>query len=156
MNREQLYFESVDTLLDAFNNATLEHAVCTRCAVGNLCEKASLQTGIKNDAWSHVFMTITKDRQYTYPFNPGTEKGLKLIEASGYTQEELMRVEYAFESSIEHLWNEDWELPNEKEAQFIGLTAVLKVLKEIHEVEQVVSSESQEKLNIIASQFQLA
>lgn len=159
MNREQLYFESVDTLLDAYLEGTLYHGSCYSCAVGQLCQKASVETGIRVGIWGNLFSTQPgKKIQYVRDDVDGKiRKEINtLIEASGYTQNELMKIEYAFETSVNHLYIREREFENEKEAQFVGLTAVLKVLKEIHEVEPVVSSESQEKLNIIASQFQLA
>jgi len=36
MNREKLYFKTVDILLDAYNNGTLLSGNCYACAVGNL------------------------------------------------------------------------------------------------------------------------
>ena len=76
------------------------------------------------------------------------QKGLELIESTGYTLDELARIEFAFENSIrntqegyEHYTDED-----PKKGQFIGLTAVLNVLAEIHATPEKSTKANQEKL----------
>ena len=57
--------------------------------------------------------------------------GLGAIKATGYSLEELARIEFAFESAIDHEFDEDgFDMPEHK-SQWIRLQAVLKVLFDI-------------------------
>jgi hypothetical protein len=85
MNREELYYQSVDTLLDAYNSGGLEHGICSACAVGNLCRAASKTTGLPPDSWSNLFLTAVWrniPRQSTYESDSEDVRlgALKLIE----------------------------------------------------------------------------
>jgi hypothetical protein len=128
MNRIELYKKTVDILLDAYNNGTLEHGHCSRCAVGNICG---------GSAWSDRFSTTincdSEAKQYIYNFD--YEEIDICIQNSGYSQKELMEIEYAFESSIAHDYTV-LRVFESKKGQYIGLCAVMKVLQNIHEVEQ--------------------
>lgn len=79
------------------------------------------------------------------------QKGLELIESTGYTMDELAKIEFVFENSIretekgyEHYTDED-----PKKGQLIGLTAVLNVLADIHAVQESVTKVNQQKLEKI-------
>lgn len=140
MNRPELYQKTVDVLLDAYNSRELKHALCTACAVGNICKEASQITGISKGAWSVLFATTTSLVQMEYESESLKESvyaAYKLINATGYTKQELMKIEYAFEKE------------GYSDNQYPGLCRVLDVLKEIHETEQEVSNDNQVKLSSI-------
>lgn len=149
MNREELYHKTVDKLLDAYNNEELMHSNCMMCAVGNICDG--------DNSWSVLFFTEYNHRKKeskqivsVYNFKEEREGGLQTIANSGYTKEELMKIEFAFENSISHnyLYYKETAI---KEGQYIGLCAVLDVLKEIHEKENI--TEDKQKLTTIYNGF---
>ena len=150
MNRPELFEKSVNTLLDAYNNRTLEHGSCYACAVGNLCNHAAKELNFSNHIWNNVFMTHSDiHRQYFYVKEElgferqiEYEKALKLISKTGYTAEELAAIEYAFESSIANDY-ERYTTRDKVKGQYIGLCAVLEVLKEIHEKEEITKEQKQ-------------
>jgi len=145
MNRIELYQKTVDTLFDAYNNGTLQHGNCLDCAVGNICG---------SDAWSARFVTMIDVK--TCEIRRGVASHRKFsqeeietcISNSGYSEEELKSIEYAFEASIAENYYEFINY-SPKRGQYIGLCAVLKVLSEIHEVDQTNHEEVSNKLNCI-------
>jgi hypothetical protein len=155
---EETYLRSVDILLDAYNNETLLHGNCYACAIGNL---------LHTNVWKHDFMTIGKNRQMSYrKYGINVSYGASgevhiteyylddLYKEHGFTREEVMKIEYAFESSL-HLsikgYGHYFWPGHRKEGQFIGLTAVLKVMAELVDTE-VDSLKHQERLEKIASE----
>lgn len=75
-------------------------------------------------------------------------EAVKLIESTGYTMEELMKIEFAFEISIDNTeeGRNHYIYEDNKKGQFIGLTAVLNVLAEIHAAPETEKTSNQEKL----------
>jgi len=147
MQREDLYYKTVDLLLDAYNSNQLEHGSCTKCAVGNLCNNKTY--------WSQLFMTSKgfngklEQEFYEDAYTKSIKKDL--LKITGYTWKELAEIEWAFESSIENTEEgySYYRNTDVKKGQFIGLTAVLNLLKEIHQVDKEVSEEKQLKLESI-------
>lgn len=83
------------------------------------------------------------------------EDGIKAIESTGYTIEELARVEYAFEHSLRNT-PEGYNYyvdKDPKKGQFIGLTAVLGILAEIHEVSIQEKEGSQVRLEKVYAEI---
>lgn len=141
MNRPELFQKSVDTLLDAYNKKDIRHANCSACAVGNLLLDVAVEKDIPNNSWAHIFMYRTdKNEQVLHNKEDVSETdyelGMTLINSSGYTVEELMKIEYAFETA-----------GDKKDEQYKGLCAVLEVLKEIHEKDNIIVE--REKLDTI-------
>lgn len=164
MEREELYHKTVDALLDAYNAGELAHSNCECCAVGNICKEASKLTNINNAMWGNLFYTNSYGTQIMPEFltddseqlKKWREDAKKLIEATGYSMIELMRIEYAFETSIQKTpeGQTHWLYKERlKEGQFIGLCAVLDVLKDIHEVELDSHETSVSKLTVIKDKF---
>ena len=118
MKRPELYKKTVDILFNAYFNDMLRHGFCGACAVGNII-KANV--GIVSDNWYYVIEEKRSGRssQIADPEIARTE-----INSTGYTINELAKIEAAFEGAPG--WKEDY--------MFNGLVAVLEVLKEIHEV----------------------
>jgi len=162
MKKEELYYKTVDLLLDAYNERRLKHGHCDACAVGNICGSS---------LWAARFITLDNQDQVINPsefrganedfdkvkvlpfeewYDPSKETILALqeqadevIAASGYSQKELIKIEFAFESSLKDI---KWEDTSEVDHQFIGLCAVLDVLKEIHEVGSIEHESSSVRL----------
>lgn len=68
---------------------------------------------------------------------------MKQIESTGYTVEEILEIEKAFEAALYD--DEMTEIPT----QIHGLTAVLNKLAEIHEIKDDLIKENQTKLETI-------
>ncbi len=107
-NKEQ-FEKTVQVLVKAYFEGTLEHMDCRACAVGNI---------VGHGEWMPQFVRYD-------PYNERVQNN------SGYTWKELGVIERAFESVI--TTREDF---NSDQHQYNGLMAVLDVLFEIHEVEQ--------------------
>ena len=128
---------SIEVLQRAYLEETLDAGNCEACAVGNLVAASSYK-GQSFD-WRFIFCTADGE-QVIYEFeNPWSEeadefyrKGLDAIKATGYSVEELARVEYAFEASLSR---EDGDKMLDHEYQWIRLQAVLKVLFDIEGIE---------------------
>lgn len=158
MNRPELYQKTINVLLDAYNNGELSHGVCSCCAVGNICKESSNELGISNDMWSFLFVTSCDEGFYKptksiFSTCSKIEQALILIKDTGYTVEELTKIEWAFETAIPIEKREYYTKLKTKEGQYMGLCAVLEVLKQIHEKEEIV--EAKERLDAIYSNFNL-
>lgn len=131
-----LYQRTTDILFQAYFNDTLKHNDCSKCPVALLIlagggDKFSYwwdsyygPNGIEGleEAWSSVFLT----RGPIQTIHPENYQGIakQIIDSTGYTWQDLAKIEFAFESAP-HGMNEDDHVYN-------GLVAVLEVLKEIH------------------------
>ena len=123
MIKEQLYNKTVDILVQAYFNDTLIHGNCASCAVGNIVahnmgytytsDKKFWECSIPN--WYDVFRAYQKYEG----------KAKKQIDSTGYTWQELAKVEKAFESAGKGNSGDDY--------MFNGLMAVIDVLDIIHE-----------------------
>lgn len=138
MNRPQLLAKTRQILFDAYYNDTLEHGNCYACAVGNI---VAANMGIKivpcdffsftfewekgDSAWDAVFCTGNGAQRR----NPDAYEWCDAraqIDATGYTWEELAKIEFAFETA--HRGDSD------EDRMYNGLVAVLDVLDQIHNV----------------------
>jgi hypothetical protein len=148
MINPELYKKTVDILYDAYFNNTLVHGDFCACAVGNLIaantgEKILLRnTAVHMDGRKRRIMKLDSERSpewikvfYTVGindtlFNSCNYKGFAKLEidSTGYSLQELMKIEYAFEVANKGESEEDY--------LFNGLIAVLDVLSKIHEVEE--------------------
>lgn len=120
MINEALYNKTVDILVQAYFEDSLIHFKCQACAVGNL---VAYYTG-QRDENGKLF---AKDWSWAGPvYGRGwcdTGEGIKQVKATGYTAQELFKIEQAFESKRN----------SEGDAMFNGLMAVIDVLDQIHE-----------------------
>lgn len=147
---------AINALVQAFFTDTLAKGTCTACAVGNICAAAmgakvvpyahsknlfaAIKEGkeVNNYSWNCLFFTDPTGKQRIaeepeeYPF------AVKIIESTGYTIQELARVEKAFEThtKIDSLY---YYLTYTKaeimEDQYNGLMAVVNTLCEIEGIE---------------------
>lgn len=137
---------TINILVQAYLNNTLKKGDCRACAVGNI---------LGTHQWSSLFVTCNseegggkrqitalpgcvlisiKDHIIQVPIWSLPEQGVKNVKeaqeaiiASGYTIEELARIENAFELAPEG--------NNGDEAMFNGLMAVVDVLADIHGID---------------------
>lgn len=149
---KETYQRSVDILLDAYNKEQLFHGKCSACAVGNLLGTAE---------WSCLFYygpTSKEQRDFSAGIPTDKLKSLqKLFYKKGFTQKELMKIELAFEGSIAkteqgyYYYADD----NIKKGQYIGLCAVLDIMKDMIEepIQQEQIDQNQNNLNIIYNNF---
>ena len=135
---------TVNVLVKAFLNDTLEHENCAACAVGNIiCASGiNLKDGFEANAWFYTICSlIRKDSQraaFTTPTKQRT--GLAQMAATGYTIKELNLIELAFESEPEYI-----ESGVNEDRMFNGLMKVVDVLADIHGI----SLESKEEAKLL-------
>ena len=137
MKNKELFDRTVAVLVRAYKNDTLKHGSCHACAVGNIVaagcgindvfsdnewrEKALVEPQV---GWVDVFCACGVE-QITTPENyKGAAKFQ--IDSTGYTWQELAKIEHAFETAPKGNSEDEWMLN--------GLLAVYDVLCEIHEV----------------------
>lgn len=138
MSNIDKFNETVSILVKAYMNDTLKHQDCTACVVGNLCEG--------NPIWKYLFMTYEGiQSQYDLTddvitaihlrvnsvksINELYEKAINICKRTGYTVDQLAKIEYTFET-VGGLGDD--------ERMFNGLMAVVDVLAEIHSIDLTV------------------
>ena len=138
MKRPELYKKTCDILYDAYFNDTLIHGTCFACAVSNIIAsnlgkkiwrpfKDLQNEDMFYPIWDEVFYTVKKRYQnINFDLYKGDVKCQ--IDASGYSVEDLAKIEYAFETAKYGGSDENY--------MFNGLCAVIEVLNKIHEVEE--------------------
>lgn len=138
-NNIEKFNETVSILVMAYMNDELRHQDCEACVVGNLCGGSSL--------WRFLFMTCETGTQAPTTISNiwlrtlGFESVDELLSAAnnlclstGYTVDQLAKIEFAFESTP--------KVEDEDEWMFNGLMAVVSVLAEIHGVSLDVSEDA--------------
>jgi hypothetical protein len=151
MKNKAQFDQTVKILVNAYLNNSLAHRNCHACAVGNMI---AANLNIKYDqhlkwigrqvAWKEVFVTFRFQiaqlkRPWAY-----TGEAKAQIDATGYTWQELARIEYAFERAPLGRTSE--------EHRFNGLMAVLEVLGQIHEMDET-SKTAAKKLFVKAAAY---
>lgn len=145
MINETLYNKTVNILVDAYFNDTLEHGNQCGCAVGNMVaanmgivikkEVPSEEDGYegiisywfdKYSQWKDAswYAFIKRDREDYSCFEYDHSLAKKQIRSTGYSYYELAKIEKAFESAIGK---------SIEDRRFNGLMAVVEILDEIHE-----------------------
>lgn len=145
---------SVDVLVKAYLNDTLVHGNCYACAVGNLvCSSMGLTmskghnesnrevhwVGRRYPGWPNGWGAVISsdfnededgNETIVQECDPTNFKGepRRQIESTGYTVEQLARIEYAFESARVGE-------ASGRDVMYDGLLAVVNVLAEIHSVD---------------------
>lgn len=126
------FHETVGILVKAYMNNELKHQDCQACVVGNLCGGSVL--------WRFLFMTDETGKQRPTEFDNFWRKYLHfdskelLLEeatnvclSTGYTIDQLARIEYAFETTPQLIDEDEW--------MFNGLMSVVDVLADIHGID---------------------
>lgn len=132
MKKEALYHKTVDILVQAYFNDTLQLGDCNACAVGNL---VAANMGYKYTRcldWENstgAYVSTQWDEVHCVSHEPDMNnyfgEAKKQIDSTGYSPHETCRIEYAFEAAPIGNSNEDY--------MFNGLMAVIEVLDQIHE-----------------------
>lgn len=140
---------SVNVLVKAFFDGTLQHLNPCGCAVGNLVAEACgiklsiIMGGHVSGANREWFGNLTAYREYKH--HPTQLKHPEVSETvirTGYTLEEVDRIERAFES----VGNLSMRLKeNEESWNFLGLMAVVDVLAKIHGIDLTATNEAKKK-----------
>ena len=164
MKREELYKRTVDILVQAYFDNTLQHGNCYACAVGNIvagnmgirffkgkygsaCDineyliwEGKKPTYCSADQKDDYRTTITS---VVCTLRDGervelTENIKKQLLSTGYTLEELIEIENSFEKV-------DFEAVSDDERMFNGLMRVVDALDKIHENNDVVATQVAKK-----------
>lgn len=141
MKTKAQFSKTVDILVKAYLNDTLQHADCSKCAVGNIVNAcfpvvSGLQPSFnKYSGWASVFVTDRGDNGKRY-LNPQNYTGLAKIEidSTGYSWEQLSDVEHAFEMADKGNSYDEY--------MFNGLMAVVDVLADIHQIDLKAKEEA--------------
>lgn len=145
------FHKTVNVLVQAYLNDTLVHGYCTACAVGNIVASSMGIEVIKDDNfcgpdWSHsnpkwpnVFLCTGEDptkENFQVVDSNGYEKPdvKREIDSTGYTWQELAKIEFAFESAPYEGTRDD--------RMFSGLMNVVDVLADIHNVDLSVREDA--------------
>jgi hypothetical protein len=135
MKNQEKFDDTINILVAAYLNNSLMHRNCHACAVGNMIAAhlnitydQNLKWIGRQVAWKEVFVTFRYHptqikRPWAY-----TGEAKAQIDATGYSWQELSRLEYAFEKAAKG--------NTQEEHLFNGLMAVVDVLCQIHEVTQ--------------------
>jgi hypothetical protein len=141
MINQKQYEWAVDVLVKAYVDGMLQHSNCHACAVGNMIadregcgmalnenERLNWKNGVP--MWFKVFGTCSYDsRQFKHPDQYHSE-AKRQIDSTGYTWQELARIEYAFETGYKG-----------DDLMFAALMSVIDVLDDIHQVDQPTSTQ---------------
>jgi hypothetical protein len=124
----------MDRLVKAFFNENLVPKDCQKCAVGNI---------VGSSIWGQIFST---DDGKQFFFEKGVDtpphvytRAENLIKSTGYSVEEMARIEYAFEVNTNyhklHLREKKITRDEYIQDQFNGLCAVVDVLCAMENIE---------------------
>ena len=143
MKDKALFDKTVKILVNAYLNDTLIPGNCCACAVGQMVA-ANLHIPMDKNAkwigtqvaWSSVFVTYSfqiaqNKRPWAY-----TGAAKVQIDATGYSWQDLARIEYAFERARAG--------KNSGEHRFNGLMAVVEVLSGIHGLDEQTKNATRE------------
>lgn len=149
MNHKEKFNETVGILVRAYMDDTLEHANCSACAVGNIVAHAMgvspvMSTEVKGGEpwrfsdgtkpmWQRVFCTPVSE-QVLQPYEYTGEAKWQ-IDLTGYSWEELARIEAAFEKHSDRRSVSRQTIEYKDKQMFNGLMTVVDVLAEIHHID---------------------
>lgn len=146
MKTPERFNRAIKALVTAFFDETLAKGNCAACAVGNIVAEAYGERvskkfgrvaceGESNTIWKYLFLTERNGTQYRNSggVRPTVFSARKLIKKTGYNEDELAKVEHAFERNTAITF--DWYCVKSRaeimEDQFKGLVAVVDVLCQI-------------------------
>ena len=148
--------KAIDIFLDAVNNGTLAKGNCVACAVGNLVSHGlggeithdnRFKCSVDNTSWSDAFSTSDFE-QTVLEDKFVNESVVRNIEATDFTIDELMAIEYAFETKTKIHANSYHHYSPEaiRADQIRGLEAVIKVMMKFDDVKADVKEVFTNKL----------
>lgn len=143
MSELDKFNETVSILVKAYFDGTLQHGDCHACAVGNIiAAKMGYKVVHRNDCWMMKWIKEgdVVPPNWTTPVGMYRNKNVDIHTnqtlSTGYTLQQLERIEYAFEFDV------DWLVFSGKNHLFQSLMSVVNVLADIHGVDLSVKEES--------------
>jgi hypothetical protein len=130
---------SVNDLVNAYLKDELNHMSCRACAVANLMSARGVEFGRRADAWLKLISNTCRGDSWWMSDEERTE-AIRQVNSTGYTIEELNRIEIAFEAHSFLMSNN--ENLTEDQRMLDGLMAVVSVLAEIHGVDLEAKEEA--------------
>jgi hypothetical protein len=146
--------ETVAILVKAYLDDTLLHGDCVACAVGNIVAAKKNLAIIRDPehgdlVWSNLqrpvwfdIMVMGKVYERRLIDDNMYEQSMREINYTGYTAEELARIEFAFETADADPEADFFAPDNDPIWMFNGLMAVVDVLAEIHGIDLTTKEES--------------
>lgn len=160
---------AIDVFLRAIEQGTLAKGDCTACAVGNLVADSiggvitreerlsrvdkvlgiitTFRCNLPNHNWAKLFFTAGKEQIKIYSFATG-----KIIyKNTGFTVEELAKIEYAFETNTQiTAVNYSKHTKEEiRQDQIKGLEAVIQVMLDFDDCKELVQDVFTSKAQLI-------
>ena len=139
--------KAYNSLYNAFMNDTLAKGTCTACAVGNIVADAlggkvsrmrnDFVCDVPNTWWNTFFITVDNEQTIFDDYNDIPAYG-RLKDLTGYSVEELAKIEFAFETNTKIRFVNYFNSTEEQimEDQFNGLMAVMDVMIELDDVKE--------------------
>ena len=148
--------KAIDIFLDAINNQTLASGTCSACAVGNLIahelgvipkvEKLIEYASIiqPQAAW----ISVKKGASPKFSQGKTHEEVIELMKSTGFSVEELLEIEKAFEDNtyINFAAYPHYAKEEIKKDQIRGLKAAIEVMKNFDKVEFSTQEEFVDKV----------
>jgi hypothetical protein len=143
----QRFEKAYNSLYNAFMNDTLAKGTCVACAVGNILADAlggkiskkgyEFACSISNTWWNTFFITVDNE-QTIFDDNNDIPAYGRLKDLTGYSVEELAKIEFAFETNTKIRFINYPFVTEERimEDQFRGLMAVMDVMIELDNIEE--------------------
>ena len=146
----QRFEKAYNALVKAFFEGTLAKGDCAACAVGNIVadamsanvtldlDKGEARCEENNGFWKPLFATDA-GRQYKrwYPTRDADFRSALLEDLTGYSEDEMAQIEYAFETNT-RIHIERYQYKQESdilEDQYRGLCAVVDVMLALDGIE---------------------
>jgi hypothetical protein len=144
MQRNELekFHHTVGILVKAYLNDTLVHQDCKACAVGNIIRAhgVKLTEFVDSSQWL-LFIEKNVRRNYIGSAMLDEEVANMQIWSTGYSVDELDRIENAFEKTVYHYDHDECLIDHER-WNFDGLMNVVDVLADIHKVDLSIKEEA--------------
>ncbi len=140
--KKDRFTSAYDSLIASFFDGTLSKGYCTTCAIGNIVARAQgiiptrnnkifdMSKHLKVSFWALLFLTSNGHQDKFYEKGGCHEEMNRLKDITGYTAEELAKVEWVFEQNTK-IYQFNYPSYSEQEIledQYNGLCAVFEVL----------------------------
>ena len=138
MNREELYHDTINIVLDAYNNQEMLIGDPCKCFIGNIISKRyngleKFRNGDYCYSPDWYFGVVKKASAKFYKGEISEQKGIRQIESTGYTLDEVIELERNFESF----------------SQYNELAAIESTLIKLAEIHETNEKEYTQRLEMI-------
>ncbi len=133
MKTPERFNNAISKLVKAFFDGSIRKGHCCSCAMGVICNE--------NKKWNRVFYTDStlNHRQYQYPAEYKDESK-KVIDETGYSWQELAKVEYSFEVNAK-IDSYDYFLHGKGKVMKDIQTGLMAVVEKLCEIENIDTAE---------------